>query len=408
METVIVPGSEREARAFSRRLEEPTWLADRRAEAFRVWESTDAPARSAHLWRYTDPAVFDPITDPFAGDGGPAFDVNPGPQPGAFWHASLGVAARERPDLVRRWLGSVVGPEHGRYEALAAAAFQGGIVVLVPRNVVVPDPVHLVTRLGDSPFQAGRHLVVVEEGASVTIVDELREGPAGEARFLGVSEVVIGAGASVRYVTLQELASRTRAHLSQTARLGAGAHYSPVLASFGGGLVKTDFGAILEGEGSEVEMTGFLSALGRQKFDHHTTLRHVGRHTRSNLRYQTVLQGRSRSAYTGLIRIEREAAHAEAYQENRNLLLSDHARVDSIPELEILNEEVRCTHGATIGPLDRDQLFYLMSRAVSRPEALRIIIEGHYESALRRLPEGLRERIRSLVHARLQPEVSGG
>ena len=149
-------------------------------------------------------------------------------------------------------------------------------------------------------------------------------------------------------------------------------------------------------------MTGFLFASRRQKFDHHTVHHHVGRHTRSNLDFKAVLKDRSRSAYTGVIRIEREAAFSEAYQENRNLLLSDHCRADSIPELEILTEEVQCKHGATVGPIDPVELFYLMSRAIPRPEAVGMVVEGHFERALARLPERLQEEMRSLVRNRLQ------
>jgi Fe-S cluster assembly protein SufD len=441
METMTLPGTVAGVRGLSSRLGEPGWLTDWRVRAFEQWQASELPIRANHLWRYTDPAIFDPADDPPAGgfsgpgmgaansaggSGGFEISARLGPEgradgsvksridgggksratsgsgvPGLIL-TDLATAAREHPDLVRSALGSVVGPEHGRFEALAAATFRGGVFLRVPKGVVVPDPVHLAEQFGREAFQVSRLLVIVEEGASVTVVDELEGGPDKDGRIFSVAELVVGAQARVQFVTLQELGPRVQAHLTQVARLGRGAHYTPVLASFGGALVKTNIGAILEGEGSESEMTGFLSAVGRQRFDHHTLHHHVGRHTRSNLDYKTVLTDRSRSTYTGLIRIEKEASFSEAYQENRNLLLSEHARVDSIPELEILTEEVQCTHGATVGPIDREHLFYLMSRAIPRGEAVRMVIEGHFESALKRLPEALQERMRTLVRERLR------
>jgi Fe-S cluster assembly protein SufD len=422
---MTLPGTVTGVRGLSSRLGEPGWLADWRVRAFEHWQASQLPIRANHLWRYTDPATFDPAAfnpagDPFAA-GSDRLEIGPdvgrnGREDGGVRGGSgndgqdvrgliltdLATAAREHPDLVRSTLGSVVGPEYGRFEALASAAFRGGVFLRVPKGAVVPDPIHVTEQFGSNVFQASRLLVVVEEGASVTIVDELEGGLDRDARIFSVAELVVGAQAQVQFVTLQRLGLKVQAHITQVARLGRGAHYTPVLASFGGALVKTNVGAILEGEGSQSEMTGFLSAVGRQRFDHHTLHHHIGRHTRSNLDYKTVLKDRSRSAYTGLIRIEKEAPFSDAYQENRNLLLSEHARVNSIPELEILTEEVQCTHGATVGPIDREHLFYLMSRAIPRDEAIRMVIEGHFESALKRLPEALQERMRILVRERLR------
>ena len=431
MDTMTLPGTVMGVRALSRRLGEPGWLSDWRVRAFECWQVSELPIRANHLWRYTDPAAFDPTDDPFAvGSGGLEIgsatgregredggvrissdsDVSVSSRDGGLDAqglilTDLATAAHEHPDMVRSALGSVVGPDHGRFEALASAAFQGGIFLRVPKGIVPPNPIHITERFGGDAFQASRLLVVVEEGADVTIVDELEGGPDKDGRIFSVAELVVGAQARVRFVTLQRLGTKAKAHITQVARLGRGASYTPVLASFGGALVKTNIGAILEGEGSQSEMTGFLSAIGRQRFDHHTLHHHLGRHTRSNLDYKTVLKDRSRSAYTGLIRIEKEAPFSEAYQENRNLLLSEHARVDSIPELEILTEEVQCTHGATVGPIDREHLFYLMSRAIPRGEAVRMVIEGHFESALKRLPEVLQERMRALVRERLREDI---
>jgi len=417
--------------AAARREGEPEWLAGFRAAGRAAWRELPWPLRSQHLWRYTDPRTFDPAVDPFAGEIAPAIAGDPGvagASAGAGAPAGAGAAgpairvlpsetarrdgvvvldlataAREHPELVRPALGSAVGPAFGKLEALNAAACGAGLCVFVPRGIELREPIRLITSAGRGRFGAARLLVVAGANASATVIEELEGGPAGgTSQFYGAAEYVVEDGARLQSVTIQAFDRTVQAHLTQRARVGRGAVFAPVLASFGGALVKTDTGARLEGEGSESEMTGFLAASARQRFDHHTLHHHVGRHTRSNLDYKTVLRGKSRSIYTGLIRIEAEAAYSQAYQENRNLLLSAHSRADSIPELEIMTEEVSCTHGATVGPLDREHLFYLMSRGVPPAEAVRMIVEGHFEPTLRRLPEEMQDRLRATLGERLK------
>jgi Fe-S cluster assembly protein SufD len=155
-----------------------------------------------------------------------------------------------------------------------------------------------------------------------------------------------------------------------------------------------------------VETYGVGMGVGSQRFDHHTEHVHLARNTRSNLGFKVAMTGASRSAYTGLIRIAADAAGCEAYQENRNLLLSPNARADSIPELEILNDDVRCSHGATMSSIDGEQLFYLQSRGLPRLQAIRLIVYGFLGKTLARLPQATRERVEALIAARLHSEAS--
>ena len=416
----------------SRRLGEPEWLGRWRQQACVAEAATPLPARADHLWRYTDPALFVPETAPAAGElgTGPAVaggarqgtahegsarhgsepqgsghqgSAREGTAPRGVFLGDLPAALETRSEALREVFGRLVGPDFGKFEALNGAFFSAGTFLHVPKGLALEQPVHLRSVVERAGFQAGRLAVLVEAGASLTLIDEWSGGPeSGEARLFDVVEIVAGADSRVHFVTVQNLSPRVKAHLTHRARLGRGARFVPVLASFGGALTKCDTGAVLEGEGSESEMTGFLSAVGRQRFDHHTLHHHLGAHTRSNLDFKTVLDGRARSAYTGLIRIEPQARYSEAYQENRNLLLSSTCRADTIPELEILTEEVQCKHGATVGPLDPVQLFYLRSRAIPEAEAVRMIVEGHFESALQRLPEELQARLREILRARLK------
>jgi len=175
-----------------------------------------------------------------------------------------------------------------------------------------------------------------------------------------------------------------------------------VSVALGGLYNKADVRTELRGANAYSEMIGVLFGDANQHFDNHTEHVHVHGHTYSDLDFKIVLEDRARSAYTGLIRIELDAADSEAYQENRNLLLDKECRAESIPELEILNENVRCTHGATVGPIDEEQVFYLMTRGMRRREAERAIVEGFFAPVLDRIDdEAMHERLWGYVHSKL-------
>jgi len=226
----------------------------------------------------------------------------------------------------------------------------------------------------------------------------------GTGKIIGVSEILVGKGANVRYGLVQRWEPGVVGHLTARARVFAGAHFQMSLASFGGTAFKADVGAFLAGEAAEVETYGVAMGGDSQHFDHHTEHIHETGRTHSNLDFKVVLTGSARSAYTGMIRIAPGAAGSEAYQENRNLLLSEGARAESIPELEILTDDVRCSHGATVSPLDPEQLFYLESRGIPRLQAMRVIVYGFLDQTLARLPQTTRERIAALVAARLHTD----
>jgi Fe-S cluster assembly protein SufD len=167
-------------------------------------------------------------------------------------------------------------------------------------------------------------------------------------------------------------------------------------------------GAVLDGEGSRSEMVGVTLSEGRQHLDHHTLHEHRAGRTFSNLDFRAAVAGRARSTYTGLIRIDTGAPGSEAYQQNRNLLLSPRAHADTIPELEILTDEVSCSHGATVAPVDPEHVFYLQSRGIPAAEALRLVVRGFLEETLQRVPQNLRPALEELVAGRLQRLGQGG
>ncbi|HPC81929.1 MAG TPA: Fe-S cluster assembly protein SufD [Thermoanaerobaculaceae bacterium] len=413
-----VPGLEKSLEAH----EEPEALRAMRRQAREVLAGMALPDRARHLWRYTDPRLFVPALD--APGAAPA-DSPAGPAPegprsaavviadGAPHLLELGEGARRAgvvvADLqaagVEGLLGSAVPASHGFVEALNAAAWRGGVLVRVPAGVSLEAPVLVRVIAGRAgSVSVPRVLVVAGEGSSFEVVESHVRGDGASTRVLSVTEVLVADGARVRYGLVQRWREGVVGHLTVRARLARGAAAQLSLASFGGAVVKADIGARLEGEGAEVETYGVAMGGNRQHLDHHTEHLHAAPHTRSNLDFKVALTQAARSAYTGMIRIAEGAGASEAYQENRNLLLSEHARAESIPELEILTDDVRCSHGATVAPLDPEQLFYLLSRGLPPGQAQRLIVYGFLDQTLQRLPETTRQRIEALVAERLHEE----
>lgn len=427
------------SRAVSGELREPAWLLKDREEALERYAARPLPDRVSHLWRYTAPEEFLPAASSCDGNGGsapagalPAQEIGDWPpeiraplESGDIAGAAvvsggslrkvaidpelrragviiddLHAMARERPDLVQGRLGSLVGSDFGKFEALNAALWRGGILIYVPRGVVVAKPFHILNITGGG-IEARRNLIVAGEASDLTVIDEYTGGGAGKCQLFTVLEDFAGPASRLRHVVVQRLGGTVALHMTQRARASRDGKVLSVWASLGGAISKADLGTLLDGPGAEVELLGFLFAQGRQHFDHHTVHDHRSGSTQSNLDFKVVLKDRSRSAYTGLIRIAPGAPKSEAYQENRNLLLNEGARAETIPELEILTDEVLCTHGATVGSLDPEHLFYLQSRGIPPSEAKRMIVGGFVEPTLNRLPGDLRERLRRHVEAGL-------
>ena len=416
--------------AVAAHYDEPEWLVRRRRQAWATYHSLPMPDRVAHLWRYTDPKHFVLTTEnllPAATDaastnarrlweteelsgvalwqGGQVAHLHLDPkltQAGVLL-MELHRASKEYQRLVEAQMGRAVKDDHGKFEALNAAVWQAGLFLHVPRHVVIEKPIHLIIAGdGHSPFLAPRILVGLEEGSQATVVTEFVSPKDDEFAANTVVEAEVGQAASLRLVGVQRWGERVTSHFTQRAVLARDARMLMVWAGLGAELSKADLGTLLEGRGSSVNLLGMSFGQRNQHFDQHTVHDHRASDTLSDLDFKIVLKDRARSAYTGLIRIEPHATNCEAYQENRNLLLSLGTRADTIPELEILNDEVRCTHGATIGPLDEDELFYLAARGIPRAEAVRMIVAGFVEPTLKAVPEDLQERLRSYVDERVK------
>jgi len=434
------------ARSIAQAGKEPEWLQDWRLAAWKSYEGAALPDRVLHLWRYSEPEKFliDNV-EPLVPDGSeaealelsaamalsakvgagsqtvagllvqqdaqaPAFALDPEWRDAGVILTDLSSAIREHTDLVERYLGKQVAIEESKFAALNAAMFSGGVFLYVPAGVEMTSPIHSLFQSGtDLSAVFPRALVVLEEGASAVLIDEYGNAPyaAGNGaspRVIAhaVTEANIGKNAKLQYVNVQNWGPRTRSHYTQKMHVGRDGQAVSVSVALGGLYNKADVRTELRGANAYSEMIGVLFGDANQHFDNHTEHVHVHGHTYSDLDFKIVLEDRARSAYTGLIRIELDAADSEAYQENRNLLLDKECRAESIPELEILNENVRCTHGATVGPIDEEQVFYLMTRGMRRREAERAIVEGFFAPVLDRIDdEAMHERLWGYVHSKL-------
>jgi Fe-S cluster assembly protein SufD len=316
----------------------------------------------------------------------------------------LHTAVREHGDLVQRYFAQAVPSSYNKFTALHTAFWSGGVFLYVPRGVEVDVPLQAVTHLGTSELSNFSHtLIVTEADSDVTLIDQWF-GPSldGQALSSNVQEVFVGQNARVRYVTLQEWGRHVWNFSVNRAITGRDATMNSLVVAFGGRFHKANVETALQGPGSSVEMLGLLAGDERQFFDHHTLQDHVAPHTTSDLLYKGALSHHARSVFSGMIHARKAAQKTDAIQTNRNLLLSDNARADSIPNLEIEANDLRCTHAATVAPVDDEQMFYLRSRGLSEADAKRMIVEGFFEPVLERIPlEGIVERLRRVISTKI-------
>jgi Fe-S cluster assembly protein SufD len=409
-----------------------------RSEAWDIFENLPYPTTNDEPWRRTDLRGLD--GSPSLPSEGAYLDLEPVPEqlltplageehggqitllPGGI-QVELGAelvekgiifnrletAARNHPDEVAKALGTIVQPEEGKFAALTAALTQNGIFAYVPRGVNVEQPLHSTLWAPGNGLAHFSHLVIwVEEGASLTYVHEaaspMQDSSLGDAQTLhgGIVEIHVGAGANLRFVELQSFGNNVWNFTHERARVERDGNLDWIFGAVGTKLTKNFSDLDLVGEGSNGRMSGFYFTDGNQHLDHDTQQNHMAAHTTSDLLFKGALKGHSRSVWQGMIYVAPGAQQTDGYQANRNLVLSENARADSIPGLEILADDVRCTHGATVGKIDPDLVFYLRSRGIPMEEAERLVVEGFFDPIMQRIPfDGVRRRFQQAIEAKM-------
>jgi Fe-S cluster assembly protein SufD len=374
---------------------EPAWLAGKRAAALETYTALPVPTNREEAWRFTNLRGFDP--DAFTAHPG-AFALD-GDAGGAVF-TSLARAVESHPELVEPYLGTVV-PAGEKFSAANAAHWRDGVLLHVPAGVAVEAPLRSIlelTEAGSALYH--RVLIVLERGARATFVEEFRSEVSGYLNV--VVELVVADEAHLEYVTIQHHHSDTRQFGTHRATVGRDAELDWVAAALGGTRAKSRMESLLAGQGARVKVTGAYYLNGTEHIDYDTTQEHAAPNTMSDLAFKGVLDDRARAVWRGVIRVDKGAQKTDAYQENRNLLLSTDAQATPIPGLEIEANDVRCTHGATVGQVDSGQLFYLMARGLDRTEAQRLIVRGFFEPVLDRIgsPDA-RDRLAAALESRI-------
>ena len=383
-----------------------------RAEALERYQSLPVPGTDDEPWRFTDLRGFDP--DAFTAAPGKVsrpesmleLDVaglaHVGEGGIEIERAPEGVTFELLPEDHPR-LHELVGWDE-KFAAHNAAAWQAGLLVRVPKGVVVEQPLYVrVANAVEDGSLFWRLLVEVEESASLTLIEEYASArPDLRGYSNAVAELFVGPNAKLEYVSIQNLSRETWHFATHHARVDRDAELDWVAGGFGSKKGKVRIQNDLAGPGATSRVTGAYFADGDQHLDYDTFQEHIAPRTESDFAFKGALRDRASTVWRGMIRVENEAQQTNAYQENRNLMLSPKAHADSIPGLEILANDVRCTHGSTTGQVDREQLFYLMARGLSRQEAERIIVRGFFQDILDRIDlEPVREALGAALESRI-------
>jgi len=406
---------------------EPDWMRERRMHAIDVYERTPMPTTRLEEWRYTDLREKLDLDSLVLGQHSDVAD-DPAAWPegvrrameedwdaaahvvlidGTVVHVDIDDALAEKGVVVsslrdavndesgweeaKEYLGTqAVKPERGKFAALNGALFLDGVFVHVPRGVHVDLPIRVtrwVSTAGAAHFD--RALILAEETAKVTYVDEvLSDDLDAHTLVSNAIEVIAKDGANVQYVQLQRLGKGVFAHSQQRTLAFRDATANTVNVALGADTGRLDLNAQMLGPGSSSEMLGLAFADGDQHFDSCTSQDHVSPNAFSDLLFKGALDDRSRSVFRGIIRVHPKAQQSDAYQTNRNLLLSEAASADTLPNLEIAADDVKCSHGATVGQLDDESLFYLMSRGIPQDKAERLVVLGFLGEVLSKVSLG--------------------
>lgn len=407
---------------------QPSFLSNYRELAWQAFEKLELPTTREEAWRRTDitklatdsfilatnqdgsSEVPQDLLMPLAGDGHGGQIVLTDKDSEIFLEKELvdsGViftdfktAADSYPEILEKVLGSLVKVDEDKFSAMAAALSGRGVLLYIPKGVHVEQPLHSViwsSGVGKAYFS---HLLVyLEEQAAATYVHEYASPTEdGQSMHSGIVEIFVGPAANLKFVEFQSWGENVWHFSHERANVERDGNLDWIFGAVGSQLTKNFTEINLVGRGSTGKMSGFYFTDKKQHLDHDTQQNHLAPNTTSDLLFKGALKDNSRSVWQGMIYVAPGAQKTDGYQHNPNLLLSDGARADSIPGLEIMADDVRCTHGSTVGKIDPVEVFYLNSRGIPTDEAERLIVEGFFDPIMQRIPfEGVRERLQQAI-----------
>lgn len=417
--------------------QEPTWITEKRRAAFETYQSLLTADLDPEEFKRVDLRIFNAArfrpfaapTDPSAvsallrdraefggsiihrdGHADPAMLAESLRSQGVLFGSLAEFLSSHRDLLEPRFLQQAVKPDSDRFAAWHAAFWTSGTLLYVPRNVEVALPLHsLIAHTRDGVADFSHTLIILEDGARATLLEETASASAETAGLhVGCVELIVGRDACLRYVQLQNWNEKSWHFAHQAGCVASGGSLQWTAAGLGSRLAHIHQDVNLEGRSATAEVNGVTFAGNRQKISWYTQQHHRQQGTRSDLLYKQVLRDDARVVWRGMIKVDPAAQQTDGYQRSDALMLSDDARCDSIPGLEIEADDVRCTHGATTGRVDREQIFYCMSRGISRKEAMHMIVEGFFRQVYDRIPiEIVRETLSRTVQSKLGIETTG-
>jgi Fe-S cluster assembly protein SufD len=417
--------------AFLESRREPAWLVDLRRAAWDLFNAIPPPDARQEEWRRTDPRLFrldrfgfpqrpaDRATVPTAmlaenvELGGRVVTLDSHP-----WHVSLDAKWRDRgvlfgsldelvrdhEDLVRKHLQRrIVDPHADKFAALHAAIWSGGTLLYVPRGVAIDQPLYTFSAITPGGVDLGHTLMVLEDDAEATLLSETAGGDESSGLHCGAIEILVGPRARFRYVNLQNWGTGVWHFAHQRALVDRDARLQWTIGALGCRLAKVNQHVAMIGPRAEVQVNGVMFTEGKQHLSYHTLQHHQSPECKSDLLYKGALQDRSHIVWRGMIRVDRDAQKTDGYQRDDNLILSETARVDSIPGLEILADDVKCTHGATAGRVEDEMIFYAQARGLSRREAVRMVVTGFFQQIFDRITiESVRNALGEAIGRRVR------
>ncbi|MGQ9785443.1 MAG: Fe-S cluster assembly protein SufD [Anaerolineae bacterium] len=425
---------------LSEELAEPDWMREKRYIAWSLFEEMPMPTPQDEHWRRTDLRAikWDELKLPESVHAEQMHSSERLPEElhsilsaggrvagrlvllngNVVWHelmpeaAAQGVllmdltsAVHDHPNLVQRHFMRGVAPSEGKFAALNGALWKGGAFIYIPQGVKIEQPFEIVIGLkGNNIALFPRVLIIAEAGASATVIEELLSlDHADQAFSAGVSEIITGEGASVTYGELQRWREHVFSCNTRRALHSAQSHVTWDLGYLGGRLSKTFVDSTLMEDGASCQVYGVYFVRDHQHIDLDLAVHHIARHTHADLLIKGAAQERGRAVFRGLIRIDQSGQQTDSYMKNDNLILSEQARIDSIPSLIIDANDVRASHGATVSRLDEEHIFYLQSRGIPRAPAVRLVTEGFFASVLERMEqEHIRHKLMEAVISKLE------
>jgi len=428
----------------SKKLGEPAWLQAKRLQAWDTFAKLPYPTTRTEEWKYTDitevpfeelrlelpnggvSEIPQAVQDRLAQAQLSGYAVFVGAdlvhvelpeeyrQQGVIF-SSLHDAMAQYPKLVEENLFKAVNwsdlvgtqqnrPENSKIPALNAALFTHGVFLYIPKNVEFSKPMGVFKYLEGGQLSGSRTLIVGDVNSQAVYIEEyISAAKVSSSINTSSTEIIVGSGAKVRHAHIQLLGQgfyhfhRQRAHLQRDAAL------NDLVVNMGATISRADVQSEMLGAGSSSEMLGLYFTSGKEHVDHYTLQHHLADHAHSDVLYKGAAKDQSRTVYAGLIKVGVGAQKTDAYQTNRNLLLSEDARSDSVPQLEIGANDVKCSHGSSTAPVEPGELFYLMSRGLPRHMAQQILVKGHMTDVLIRIPiEPLRQHIESIIEEKVR------